>query len=96
MSFAIASPGGEHLGFVLLQGGPRSGDCLVRFLPKDAGQFAQPANRPLRGLMGHGEMSWRLSDGVVTGFLADGTIGFTIAAGIMAVGEAEFRAIALH
>ena len=62
MSYAIRTPGGEHLGFLLTSGGPGSGDCIFRLLPFEAGNFDTPESEYLFTLQQHGEFQWRESD----------------------------------
>jgi hypothetical protein len=96
MSYAIATMSGEHLGFVLVQGNSNSGDSIVRFLPKDAKQFDIQSNKSLMELTDKGELSWSLSNGVITGKLSDEKIGFTIINGVMTVGKDAFKAVKLQ
>jgi len=63
VTYAVSNTEGDHLGFVLLSGGPDSGDCLVRLFPAEADHFDLPESKPLQALQAHGELYWeRVAD----------------------------------
>ncbi len=63
MSYAVSNREGDHLGFILLSGGPDSGDCLVRSLPAEEEYSDFPESIPLLKLQAHGELLWeRVAD----------------------------------
>ena len=62
MSFAVQSKNAEHLGFLLLAGGPNSGDCIFRSLPFESGNFDIPESEYLYELQLKGEFHWTKSD----------------------------------
>ena len=63
MSYAVSNREGDHLGFILLSGGPDSGDCLVRSLPAEEEYAETPESQPLLKLQALGELYWeRVAD----------------------------------
>ena len=58
MSYAVSNREGDHLGFILLSGGPDSGECLVRSLPAEEEHSKVPESVPLLKLQAHGELQW--------------------------------------
>ncbi|MFK8031997.1 MAG: hypothetical protein AB8G18_17335 [Gammaproteobacteria bacterium] len=63
MTYAISNVEGDHLGFILLSGGPDSGDCLVRSQPFDSHVKETNESVFLRKLQLLGELKWeRVTD----------------------------------
>lgn len=66
MTYAISTVGGDHLGFVLLDGDSRQGQCLVRSLPAEPENFDIPESEYLYTLQTLGELQWqRVGDAFV-------------------------------
>ena len=63
-TYAIRTVEGQHLGFLLMAGGPEAGDCIFRSLPFDSENFDIPESTHLYALQQQGEFQWRLSDAV--------------------------------
>lgn len=78
MSYAINHPNGDHLGFVLLVGGPERGDAIVRFLPNKAEHFESAHGKVLAALMDAGEFTWHEIGGSTTAQAQQGNQAFTI------------------
>lgn len=64
MSYAIRTLGGEHLGFLLMAGGPGSGNCIFRSLPFESENFDIAESEYLFALQQQGEFQWREADAV--------------------------------
>lgn len=58
VTYAISNTEGDHLGFILLSGGPDAGDCLVRSLPVNGDKFDLPESEYLYALQQMGELRW--------------------------------------
>ena len=58
MTYAISNTEGDHLGFIVLSGGPESGDCLVRLLPAESDKLDSPESQFLHSLQLLGELFW--------------------------------------
>ncbi len=58
MTYAISNTEGDHLGFIVLSGGPESGDCLVRSLLVESDKFDSPESKFIHSLQLLGELCW--------------------------------------
>ena len=62
MSYAIQNIENEHLGFLLMDGGSSSGDCIFRSLPNKSEIFETEVSKILSQLQNLGEFQYTDSD----------------------------------
>ena len=88
-AWVIRTAEGEHLGFLLMRGGPASGHCVIRSLPFDAGNFDIPESEHLFALQQQGEFPWSKTDAGLRIYDGYGSTVATVDAGRMT--SADFR-----
>lgn len=59
MSFALRTKDGRQVGYLLLSGGPKSGDCTFRSFPEERGDLDLPESEYLTELEQQGELRWK-------------------------------------
>ena len=64
-SYAIRTLEGQHLGFLLMAGGPDRGDCIFRSLPSDTQNVDIPESTHLSALQQQGECHWHTTESAV-------------------------------
>ncbi len=77
MSYAVSNLDGDHLGFIVLSGGPDSGDCLVRSLPAERAHAEFPESQPLLTLQSCGELYWERVADIVQIYDPEGEVAFS-------------------
>ncbi len=58
MTYAISNEHGDHLGFIVLSGGPKAGDCVIRSMPADQAARDTRELEFLTSLQELGELQW--------------------------------------
>lgn len=82
-AFRVSNAEGDHLGFILMAGGPEEGQCLVRSLPFESRHFDAPESQYLYSLQQLGELDWRRESDRVRIFDSDGDVALTECEGRM-------------
>jgi hypothetical protein len=91
VSYAIKRAPDEHLGFLLLAGGPEGGDCIFRSLPRRAEDLSADDVERLYGLQLQGEFHWERSGSSLVVVDDDRRAIATIEEGRMIIGEYTFE-----
>ena len=61
MSYAINNENGEHLGFLLIAGEGKNGECIFRSLPNKPELFETEESKLLSILQEQGEFQWSVT-----------------------------------
>ncbi len=91
MTFAIQNTEGKHLGFLLMVGDGKGGDCIFRSLPQDAELFESEETKLLYEMQLLGEFSYQIASHSMTFQHPRFPHEASMKSGVLKIAELEFK-----